>query len=85
MLTRSSQRISDPMRYTGESTIVCEGFKVGTRGAPIMPRDASLSSDSKCWNGGHEWVELSGRHVSGVPVAGSVGHFQASSSSADLL
>ena len=24
-------------------------------GSPIMPRDVSLS-DSKCWNGGHEWV-----------------------------
>ena len=38
-----------------EGTIVSEGFKGGTRGAPIMPRDVSLS-DSKCWNGGHEWV-----------------------------
>ena len=24
-------------------------------GLPIMPRDVSLS-DSKCWNGGHEWA-----------------------------
>ena len=32
-----------------ESTIVSGGFKGGTRGAPIMPRDVSLS-DSKCWN-----------------------------------
>ena len=24
-------------------------------GSPIMPTDVSLS-DSKCWNGGHEWV-----------------------------
>ena len=39
-----------------QSTIVSEGFKGGTRGSPIMPRDVSLS-DSKCWNGGHEWVE----------------------------
>ena len=30
-------------------------FKGGTRGAPIMPRDVSLS-DSKCWNGGQKWV-----------------------------
>ena len=22
-----------------------------------MPRDVSLS-DSKCWNGGHEWVKM---------------------------
>ena len=29
-----------------ESNIVSEGFKGGTRGAPIMPRDASLP-DSK--------------------------------------
>ena len=28
----------------------------GTRGTPIMPRDVSLS-DSKCWNGWHEWVK----------------------------
>ena len=41
-----------------ESTIDSEGFKGGTRGAPIMPRDVSLS-DSKCWNGGHEWVNRS--------------------------
>jgi len=25
--------------------------------SPIMPRDVSLS-DSKCWNGGHEWVKI---------------------------
>ena len=30
-----------------ESTIVSEGFKGGTHGSPIMPRDVSLS-DSKC-------------------------------------
>ena len=29
------------------NTIVSEGFKGGTRGSPIMPRDVSLS-DSKC-------------------------------------
>ena len=33
--------------------------KGGTRGAPIMPRDVSLS-DSKCWNGGKKWVNLIG-------------------------
>ena len=32
-----------------------QGFKGGTRGSPIMPRDVSLS-DSKCWNGGQKWV-----------------------------
>ena len=40
-----------------ESTIDSEGFKGGTRGAPIMPRDVSLS-DSTCWNGGNKWVKL---------------------------
>ena len=39
-----------------QSTIVFEGFKGGTRGAPIMPRDVSLS-DSKCWNGGQKNAE----------------------------
>ena len=38
-----------------QSTIVPEGFKGGTRGIPIMPRDVSLS-DRKCWNGGYAWV-----------------------------
>ena len=28
----------------------------GASGAPLMPRDVSLS-DSKCLNGGHEWVK----------------------------
>ena len=32
------------------------GLRGGTRGSHIMPRDVSLS-DSKCWNGGHEWVK----------------------------
>merc|ERR1719341_752578 len=40
---------------TSQSTIVSEGFKGGTRGAPIIPRDVSLS-DSKCWNGGQKLV-----------------------------
>ena len=43
-------------RYCSQSTIVSEGLKGGTRGAPIMPRDVSFS-DSKCWNGGHKWVK----------------------------
>ena len=38
-------------RQCYESTIVSEGFKGGTRGSPLMPRDVSLS-DSKYWNGG---------------------------------
>ena len=47
--TRSYMSVSDGLVYFG-NTIVSEGFKGGTRGAPIMPRDVSLS-DSKCWNG----------------------------------
>ena len=27
-----------------------------------MPRDVSLS-DSKCWNGGHEWVKDIGEYI----------------------
>merc|ERR1719452_35552 len=37
-------READVLRHNG-----------GTRGSPIMPRDASLS-DSKCWNGGQKLV-----------------------------
>ena len=33
------------------SSLKC--LRGGTRGAPIMPRDVSLS-DSKCWNGGQK-------------------------------
>ena len=43
------------MRSLIQSPIVSEGFKGGTRGSPIMPRDVSLSN-SKCLNGGHEWA-----------------------------
>ena len=43
-------------KYTNQSTIVSEGFKGGTRGAPIIPRDVSLS-DRKFWNGWQKWVK----------------------------
>ena len=39
-----------------ESTIVSEGFKGGTRGAPIMPRDAVSRTANVERNGGHKWV-----------------------------
>ena len=35
-----------------------------------MPRDVSLS-DSKCWNGGHEWVNVGGNPL-GVAVPGQL-------------
>ena len=38
-----------------------------------MPRDVSLS-DSKCWNGGHEWV----KHLSQVHVVGGLVETQSS-------
>ena len=49
-----------PPLNLSETTVLSEhyrfwGFKGGTRGSPIMPRDVSLL-DSKCLNGGHEWV-----------------------------
>ena len=49
-------RGSEERALSSESTIVSEGFKGGTRGAPIMPRDVGLS-DSKCWNGGQKLVK----------------------------
>ena len=39
---------------THESTIVSEGFKGGTRGAPIMPRDAVSRTANAERNGGHK-------------------------------
>ena len=40
-----------------ESTIVSEGFNGGTRGAPIMPRDAVSRTANVERNGGHKWVK----------------------------
>jgi len=39
-----------------ESTIDSEGFKGGTRGAPIMPREAVSRTANVERNGGHKWV-----------------------------
>ena len=51
----------NPLMPSGAFNICCPRDCVsrhngGTRGAHIMPRDVSLS-DSKCLNGGHEWVK----------------------------
>ena len=59
-----------------ESTIVSEGFKGGTRGAPIMPRDFSLS-DRKCWNlvaKTQRWAKIfkSAARVPPLPEGGSI-------------
>ena len=43
---------------TGESTIDSEGFKGGTRGSPIMPRDAVSRTANVERTGGHKWVKL---------------------------
>ena len=40
-----------------ESTIVSEGFKGGTRGAPIMPRDAVSRTANVERNGVQKWVK----------------------------
>ena len=42
-----------------ESTIVSEGFKGGTRGAPIMPRDAVSRTANVERTGRHKWVKSS--------------------------
>ena len=39
-----------------ECTIDSEGFKGGTRGAPIMPRDAVSRKSTVERNGRYEWV-----------------------------
>ena len=43
-------------RNMSQSTIVSEGFKGGTRGSPIMPRDAVSRTANVERNGGHKWV-----------------------------
>ena len=37
---QSTKHLASRLSQTAKSTIVSEGFKGGTRGAPIMPRDA---------------------------------------------
>ena len=54
-----------------ESIIVSEGFKGGTRGSPIMPRDAVSRTANVERNGGHKWVNLKwwwGWRVSSFPL-----------------
>ena len=46
-----------------ESTIVSEGFKGGTRGSPIMPRDAVSRTANVQRNGGHKWVKWAKKKV----------------------
>ena len=41
-----------------QSIIVSEGFKGGTRGAPIIPRDAVSRTANVERNGGQKWVNL---------------------------
>ena len=41
-----------------ESTIDSEGFKGGTRGAPIMPRDAVSRTANVERTGRHKWVNI---------------------------
>ena len=43
---------------TTESTIDSEGFKGGTRGAPIMPRDTVSRTANVERTGRHKWVKL---------------------------
>jgi len=62
----SAVRDTDVCRHNG-----------GTRGFPIMPRDVSLS-DSKCLNGGHEWVNVDCHHHhrnTASPIYGTKGPF----------
>ena len=40
-----------------QSTIDSEGFKGGTRGAPIMPRDAVSRTANDERTGRHKWVK----------------------------
>ena len=42
-------------------TIVSEGFKGGTRGSPIMPRDAVSRTANVERNGGHKWGNVKGK------------------------
>ena len=48
------QMYRDPLRGLIDS----EGFKGGTRGAPIMPRDAVSRTANVERTGRHKWVKL---------------------------
>ena len=44
-----------------ESTIDSEGFKGGTRGAPIMPREAVSRTENVERTGRQKWVKIFAR------------------------
>ena len=46
------------MPTAAESTIDSEGFKGGTRGAPIMPRDVVSRTANVEGTGRHKWVNM---------------------------
>ena len=46
--------------FNTESTIDSEGFKGGTRGSPIMPRDAVSRTANVERTGRHKWVNPNG-------------------------
>ena len=49
--------------YYPESTIDSEGFKGGTRGSPIMPRDAVSRTANVERTGRHKWVKFSMTYI----------------------
>ena len=51
-------KITPQRRWCSQSTIVSEGFKGGTRGAPIMPRDAVSRTVNVERTGRHKWVNI---------------------------
>jgi len=50
------QSTTPQSRQCSQSTVDSEGFKGGTRGAPIMPRDAVSRSANVERTGRHKWV-----------------------------
>ena len=61
MLRRTNYRKirkTDWANFDDESTIDSEGFKGGTRGAPIMPRDAVSRTANVERTGWHKWVNI---------------------------
>ena len=56
-LRENSVSVSPSTRISGiPTTTISEGFKGGTRGAPILPRDAVSRTANVERNGGHKWV-----------------------------
>ena len=61
MLRRTNYRKirkTDWANFDDESTIDSEGFKGGTRGAPIMPGDAVSRTANVERTGRHKWVKM---------------------------